>query len=534
MGTSVQTRKLRETFSGRGTFILAAIGSAIGLGNIWRFPYVAYTNGGGAFIFPYLVALLTAGIPLLFLFYAVGHRFRGSAPLAFLRLHPKAEVLGWWQMMISLVIAIYYAAVIAWAAAYAVYSVTLAWGDDPAHFFLHEFLQVSEVTTVGFSFVPAVMVPLVLVWLFSIVLLARGVQKGIAQLSIVFIPLLVVMFAFLVVRSLMLPGAWVGVNALFTPDWSRLADSSIWIAAYGQIFFSLSVGFGIMITYASYLKKQTNLTASGLVVGFSNSAFEILAGIGVFAALGFIAVQTGVGVSDVAKDGVGLAFIGYPTILSQAPGGAFLGVLFFVSLMFAGFTSLVSIQEVIVSAIKDKLGLGRVQAVLLTLVPMALVSILLFSTTTSLNLLDVTDAFINSFGVVAASLVVIVALSVGFNALPTLRRHLNSVSSFKVGRLWQILVAGITPIILGYTLIGSLQERLSDGYGGMPGWFVTTFGWGMILLVIVVAFVLSRLPWSKTSALYHPDVDGQPVAGPILDIEMDPILAKRNQEGNNG
>lgn len=532
MGSSVTpSPRLRETFSGRSAFIFAAIGSAVGLGNIWRFPYVAYTNGGGAFIFPYLVALLTAGIPLLFLFYSLGHRFRGSPPLAFLRLHPKAEVLGWWQMMISLIIALYYAAVIAWAAAYAVYSVTLAWGDDPANFFLHQFLQVSEVTTVGLSFVPAVLIPLVLVWLASIVLLARGVQKGIAQLSIVFIPLLFVMFAFLVVRSLMLPGASAGLNALFTPDWSKLTDSSIWIAAYGQIFFSLSVGFGIMITYASYLKKKTNLTASGLVVGLSNSSFEILAGIGVFAALGFIATQTGVAVGDVAKDGVGLAFIGFPTILSQAPGGAYLGVLFFASLVFAGFTSLVSILEVVISAIKDKLGLGRVQAVLVVLIPVSLTSITLFSTTTSLNLLDVTDAFINSFGVVAASLVVIVALSVGFNALPTLRRHLNSVSSFKVGRVWQILVAGVTPIILGYTLIGSVQERVTKGYGDMPDWFVNTFGWGMIVMVVVVAFLLSRLPWGQKSALYHPDVDGQPVASPILDIEMDAIIAKRTQEG---
>lgn len=526
MGITTTSSHRRETFSGRGAFIFAAIGSAVGLGNIWRFPYVAYTNGGGAFIVPYLVALLTAGIPLLFLFYALGHRFRGSPPLAFRRLHPKAEMLGWWQVMVSLVIAVYYAAVIAWAASYALFAFQLSWGADPAAFFMHDFLQVSDVTTVGLDFVSSVLVPLALVWLVCILLLALGVQKGIARLSIVFVPLLFVMFAILVVRALMLPGAATGLDALFSPDWSKLADSSIWIAAYGQIFFSLSVGFGIMVTYASYLKRKTNLTASGLVVGLANSSFELLAGIGVFAALGFIATQTGQEVGDVSASGIGLAFIGFPTILSQAPWGEFLGVLFFVSLVFAGFTSLVSILEVVISSVRDKLGLSRVHTVLIVLLPCALVSIALFSTTTSLNLLDITDAFINSFGVVAASLVVIVALSVGFTALPTLRNHLNRVSSFKVGRKWQLLVAGVTPIILGFTLIDSLQTRISDGYEGMPNWFVNSFGWGMVVMVIVVAWLLSRLPWSKHSPLYHADVDQQPIAPPVLDPAIDATQEK--------
>ena len=121
----------KEAFSGRTMFILAAIGSAVGLGNIWRFPYVAYENGGGAFIIPYLVALLTAGIPLLMLDYAIGHRYRGSAPLSFRRLHPKLETIGWWQLGICVVIAVYYALIIGWAMQYTVFSFTKAWGTIP-------------------------------------------------------------------------------------------------------------------------------------------------------------------------------------------------------------------------------------------------------------------------------------------------------------------------------------------------------------------------------------------------------------------
>ncbi|GAB2509817.1 NSS family neurotransmitter:Na+ symporter [Paramicrobacterium agarici] len=519
--SSAMGLRTRETFSGRNAFIFAAIGSAVGLGNIWRFPYVAYDNGGGAFIVPYLIALVTAGIPLLFLDYAIGHKFRGSPPMAFRRLHKKAEMFGWWQVLICFVIAVYYAVIIAWAACYTWFSVTKAWGDDPAGFLMGEYLQVADEVNVQFNFVPGVLIPLILVWVAAIAILAFGVQKGIARSAMIFIPLLFVMFIILVVQSLFLPGAFEGLNALFTPDWSRMADSGIWIAAYGQIFFSLSVAFGIMLTYSSYLKKKTDLTGSGFVVGFSNSGFEILAGIGVFAALGFIATQNGQAVDEVAASGIGLAFIGFPTIISQAPAGALLGVLFFASLVFAGFTSMVSILEVVISAIKDKLGLGRVSATLWVGIPMAIISILLFPTTTGLNLLDVTDAFVNSFGIVAVALVVVIFLTAGFTALPKLRDHLNKTSSIRMGRTWMMFVGGITPIILGYILIDSLQTMISEGYGDMPAWFVGVFGWGMAIALVVVAYLLSKLPWSSKSALHDPDIDGEPVSAPILDPEID-------------
>lgn len=490
----------REAFSSRTVFILAAIGSAVGLGNIWRFPYIAYENGGGAFLIPYLVALLTAGLPLLMLEYGIGHRFRASAPLAYRRLHPKTEWIGWWQMGISFVIAVYYAVILGWAMLYTYFSFGKAWGDDPAAFFLSDVLQSSEEVGVGLDFVPNVLAVTAVAWIALLVVLLLGVQKGIGRVNLVLIPLLVLMFLTIVVIALTLPGATDGLNAFFTPDWAALTDSAVWVAAYGQIFFSLSVGFGIMITYSSYLKPKTDLTGSGLVVGFGNSSFEILAGIGVFAALGFMAGVSGVGVDEVATSGIGLAFIAFPTIISQAPLGTLIGVLFFATLTFAGFTSLVSIVEVVVAAAQDKLGLRRRTAVVAVVVPMALISLALFTTTTGLNLLDVTDNFVNQFGIVAAALVSIMLLTAGFSALPTLRDHLNSVSSFKLGRTWMVVVGGITPIMLGYILINTLTTTLAEGYGEMPAWFVNTFGWGTALAIVVVALLLSRLPWPAGSA----------------------------------
>ena len=521
-GAKVSAAK-RGAFSGRNAFIFAAIGSAVGLGNIWRFPYIAYSNGGGAFMIPYIVALLTAGIPLLFLDYAIGHRYRGSAPLSYRRLHRLTEPVGWWQVLICFIIGVYYAVILAWAVRYFMFSFTQEWGDDPAGFFMNEFVQSAPAAeaTVSFDFIAGIAWPLGLVWLAVIGVLILGVQKGIAASSKIFIPVLILMFFVLVGISLTLPGAGDGLNALFTPDWNALTNSSVWVAAYGQIFFSLSVAFGIMLTYASYLKKNEDLTGSGLVVGFSNSSFEILAGIGVFATLGFMAQASGQDISEVAGGGIGLAFIAFPTIINQAPFGVLIGVLFFGSLVLAGFTSMISIIEVIIAAVQDKLGTGRISSTLAVGVPMALISMLLFPTTTGLNLLDITDAFVNNFGIVAVALVATVTLTAGFGALPTLRNHLNRSSSFKVGRIWQVFVGGIAPIVLGYILINEVQNTVINGYGGMPGWFVNVFGWGMAIALVILSFLLTAIPWGNRSNARALDSDGDLIPPPILDRLVD-------------
>src|SRR5690606_27059468 len=210
-----------EQWTGQYGFILAAIGSAVGLGNIWRFPGVAYDNGGGAFLIPYLVALLTAGIPILLLDYSLGHRFRGSAPAVFRRLGKKFEPLGWFQVAISFVIATYYTVIIVWAIRYVGFSVDLAWGDDPGTFCIEDFLQYSgaELST---DFVGGIFWPMLVLWLVVLVVLALGVQRGLERANKIFMPLLVILFAILVVRALFLDGAVEGLNEFFTPNWEAL------------------------------------------------------------------------------------------------------------------------------------------------------------------------------------------------------------------------------------------------------------------------------------------------------------------------
>ncbi|MGO1412317.1 sodium-dependent transporter [Microbacterium sp.] len=488
----------REQWTGQFGFIISAIGSAVGLGNIWRFPGVAYESGGGAFLIPYLVALVTAGIPILFLDYAIGHRFRGSVPLALKRLGGKlGEGLGWFQVAICVFIAVYYTAVLAWSSSYFVFSWDLRWGDDTAGFFVGEYLQTAE-SPFTLEFVPSVMIPLAIAWIVTLIILAAGVVKGVQRANMIVIPLLIIGFLVLVGFALTLPGAVDGLNAFFTPDFAALADPNVWIAAYGQIFFSLSIAFGIMITYSSYRRRRSNMTGAGLVVAFANSSFELIAGIGVFATLGFFAFQQGIAVGDLeGLTGVGLSFMTFPAIVSQMPGGAWFGALFFGSLTLAGLTSLISILEVVIAALRDKFGWTRRGTVLGFGVPLAVISLVLFGSTSGLTALDTIDAWSNQLGIVGSAVgMSIIVLWVNRKG-PVLARHLSTVSTFKVGVLWQIFTTVLAPVVLGYMLIAKAVDFLQNGYEGYDTWYLWVAGWGCIIVMLIAAFVLPQLRWSQ-------------------------------------
>ncbi len=481
----------REAWGGRTAFIVAAVSSAIGLGNIWRFPGVAYENGGGAFLIPYLVAFLTAGLPILFLDYSIGHRFKAAPPLAFKRLDRRLEPLGWWQVAVCYVIAIYYAVVIAWALAFTVFSVTRAWGDDAAGFFFDDFLNAADA---GFSLdlVAKVLWPLLIVWVVTIAVMSLGIRRGLDRANRITLPVLVVLFVAIVAYAVTLDGAADGLNAFFTPSWEALGDPAVWIAAYGHIFFSFSIAFGIMITYSSYLRRKADLTGSGTVVAFGNCGFEILAGIGVFATLGFLAAQQSTTVHELEGiSGVGLAFVTFPTLLTEMPGGGIIGVFFFVSLMFAGFTSLLSILQVVSGAVQDKTGWAPAKAGLAVGIAAAVPSVLLFATTTGINTLDVVDAFINNIGVVTSAVLTLLLVAWVARSTPRLAAHLNAGGSLHVGRLWSIMIRFVSPAILAAVLVTGAWSYATEGYGGFPGWYLGVAGWGVIAAVAVFSFAMS-------------------------------------------
>ncbi|OOR89940.1 sodium-dependent transporter [Moraxella caviae] len=482
----------RESWSARSGFILAAVGSAVGLGNIWRFPYVSYENGGGAFFIPYLVALVAAGFPLLFLDYVSGQKYRGAPPTAYRRMIKSQEIVGWWQVLVCSIIGIYYAGVLSWAGQYTIYAFNQAWGEDTEGFFFNHYLQ--NGSGLDFTFVPHLFVGVLLVWIVALFIMYGGIRRGVELANKIFIPLLVVMFGVMVFQAVRLPGAVEGLNAFFTPNWEAMKNPSVWLAAFGHVFFSMSIGFGIMVTYASYLRKNANLTGSGLVVGFANSSFEILAGIGIFSVLGFMAAASGKPVAEVVSGGIGLAFIAFPKIISSmGDAGTIIGVLFFASLTVAGITSMASIIQVPISAMEDKFGWSHKKSVAIVGGVSALISLVLFSTKTSITFVDVIDHFANNIGVVVGAILSIIWVT-WFNrpVLNKLIRHINAISSFKVGTGWAFMLTVITPISLIAALVLSLKSLLTEGYGGYD--FVTqlVFGWGVVAIFAFGALLLTK------------------------------------------
>lgn len=534
---TVQQPKRQDTWTGQTGFLLAAIGSAIGLGNIWRFPGVAYSNGGGAFLIPYLVALIFVGIPMLWLDYSLGHKFRGSPPWALRRIRAGGEFIGWFQVLVCFVILVYYAAVIAWSAQYTIYSVNQSWGDDALGFFTGDFLQVVGGDEFSWTPVAAVAIPLALVWVFVLLILGRGLSKGVEAANKIFLPLLVVLFVAMVVRALFLDGAVEGLNAFFTPQWASLSDPHVWLAAFSQVFYSLSVGFGIMLTYASYLKPKTNLTGTALVAGFANSSFEILAGIGVFSALGFMAHGQGVAVGELeGLTGPILSFVTFPQIVSMMPGGSLFGVLFFASLVLAGVTSLLSLLQVVSGGLQDKFGFSPVTAALAFGVPAAIVSLVLFGTKSGLNNLDIVDNFINNIGVVSGAVAMALLAAAFSPRLKGLRAHLNLVSTVKVPRAWDGLVGLVVPAVLIFMLFSAIVGYVQEGYGGYAQSFVNIFGWGCVAFALVISAILTLLPWrhhgvsAQTVAELLAEDDAPHGPGTEVPVESNPVALREGVE----
>ena len=405
----------------------------------------------------------------------------------------NSEALGWWQVMVTLLIGIYYASVLSWAGSYMFYSIGQQWGTDTEKFFFTSYLQNGE--GLAFGFVPTLFIGLVIVWTVVMFILYGGVKKGVELSNKIFIPLLLILFSILVVQALRLPGAVDGLNAFFTPNWEAMANYKVWLAAFGHIFFSLSVGFGIMLTYSSYLKRKTNLTGSGLVVALANSSFEILAGIGIFAALGFMAYSAGSSVDEVVSGGIGLAFIAFPKIISSlGAGGDLFGFLFFASLTVAGVTSMVSILQVPIAAFQDKLGWSRKRAVTIIAGGSAIVSTILFSTHSAITFVDIIDYFANNIGIVGGGLLSIILVT-WFRRplLKELQQHVNQYSSIKLGWGWNFLLTIVTPLSLLVALALTLKSIFAEGYGGYPLHILLTVGGGTVALFIIGAVLFSRL-----------------------------------------
>lgn len=481
----------RQSWNSRSAFILASVGSAIGLGNVWRFPYIAYENGGGAFLIPYFFALFTCGLPLLMVEFAMGKTARGGAPQAFARLKPFMAWAGWLACLCAFIIVTYYTSIMAWSWDYIWYSFTLAWGQDAEGFFNTVVLNKSTGPGVLGSIQPNIFIGLVLTWLAILAILWKGIGS-VGKVVLVTVPLPVLCLVILAVRGLTLPGAIDGVIYYLQPDFAKLQDPRVWLAAYGQILFSLSLGQAVMIAYASYLKKHDDINNNAFLTGFTNCGFSFFAGFAVFSALGFLAHQLGVPVADVVKSGPNLAFVTYPTIIAQLPfAAAFFGVVFFVMLLTLGIDSAFSLVEGLATPLKDATGMKHTR-VILWLCVIGLALGILYTTQGGYYWLDIVDRYISDFGLVTIALAECILVGWIFGA-GRFRKEMNSTSEFKVGKWWDICIKIITPVILIYILLHSIiKELISEPYGGYPLWANLLGGWLMIVIAVFISIFLSK------------------------------------------
>ena len=312
------------------SFILAMIGAAVGLGNIWRFSYVLYSNGGGSFFIPYLVAIAIMGIPFLILEYGVGFSFKDSFSNIMKRINPKFEIIAWILVLFVFVVTIYYMVILGWDLVYLASSFKFNWGTDAAAYFVNQVGGSSNLSDASFLLVPTTVAVLIL-WIVLWFISHRNVDEGIGKVSKVLIPALFLIMACIIIYALTLPGAGVGIDALLSPDWTKLLDVNIWLAAFAQIIFSLSMGQAIALIYASYLPENSKLIDNVLIVVASNSLFEVCTAFGVFSILGYMSVTAGTPMVQLVTEGTGLVFIVFPMIFNiMGPIGRILAPLLFI------------------------------------------------------------------------------------------------------------------------------------------------------------------------------------------------------------
>ena len=424
----------------------------MGVGNIWRFPYQVYANGGGTFLIPYFFALLTAGIPILILEFSLGYKFRSGAPSVFGRLTAKYpglhsfEWLGWCQVLVSIVISTYYAVIVAWSISYTLIAVGSAWGSDTAGYFFGSFLRVTEGPLVLGGVNWPVLVAAAVVWGICWVILFRGIKGGVERANKIFMPTLIVLLLLLTVRAVTLSGAGEGLDWLFRPDFSKIFDVEVWTAAYGQIFYSLSIGFAIMITYSSYLPKKSDIVNNAFMTGLLNSGFSMITGIMIFAILGSMAAVRNVPVNEVVSSGIGLAFVTIPQAINYMPLPWLVGPLFFFSLTIAGVSSMISINETVVTSFTDRFQAKRNKVVSIYCA-LGFLGSVLYTTGAGIFLLDIVDHYINDYGVLLGGLFEVILLAWVFK-LDDQKAIINPISDFSVGRWWNFCLKILTPLVL--------------------------------------------------------------------------------------
>lgn len=470
-------------------FLLAMIGSAVGLGNIWRYPYVAYTNGGGAFLIPYIISIILMGVPLLFIEYGAGFKFKAGISKIFRSINEKYEYLSWYIQLVPFFIMTYYSCIVAWDLIYIPASITKSWGTNPDNFFTSVVLNNIDGFQGLLGISIYVLVALIIIWVIVWFISHRHINDGLAKANKILIPLLFAIMIFIVFYALNLPGAMIGVNSFITPDWTSIGDLNIWLAAFGQIFFSLNLGLTIVLAYASYLPEDTNIPKSALTVAFANSVFEIFTAFGIFAILGHMSSTSGIALNELVTQGTGLAFIAFPQVFNiMGVTGSIIGFLFFLCILFAGITSTISLVEPVMLSLKNKFGFDRKHVVTFVCICGFLVS-LLYSTSAGSSIIGLYDTFLSQFGLLLNALLEIIIIG-WIYGLDNMLDGLNKNATFlKLGTKWKIMIKYIIPIILVILWISGMKDLLTNS-----DTFSLVMQGILIAALIIIPAILTKAP----------------------------------------
>ncbi len=442
----------RSSFTGKLGFVLAAAGSAVGLGNIWRFPYLAAKYGGGIFLLVYIVLAVTLGFGLMTAEIAIGRKTGLSAIGAFKALNKKYSFIGWLAALVPVIILPYYSVIGGWVTKYLFAFISgngaAAAGDE----YFGNFISQTGEPILWF---------LVFIGITALVVLC-GVEKGVEKVSKFMMPILVILSIIIAIYSVCLPGAGAGVLYYILPDFSKFSATTV-LAAMGQLFYSMSLAMGIMITYGSYMKKDVNLESSVSHIEIFDTGIAFLAGLMIIPA---VFVFSG-GTPEALGKGPSLMFVTLPKVFETMWGGQVVGIAFFVLVLFAALTSSISLMETVVSIVCDKCKIDRKLSCLLVFIGAVLLGLPstlgygLWSNVTIIGLqfLDFFDFISNS--VLMPIVALLTCIFVGYILKPqTLIDEVELSSRFRRKKLFVMVIKYIAPICIVLILISSVLDAL--------------------------------------------------------------------------
>ena len=442
----------RSSFSGKIGFVLAAAGSAVGLGNIWRFPYLAAQHGGGIFLLVYVALAITFGVALMSTEIAIGRKTGQSAIGAYTSLDKRFRFLGVLESIVPIIILPYYSVIGGWVTKYLAVFVSGGIGDAAQDHYFDGFISQTGEPIIWF---------LIFVGITALIVLF-GVEKGIEKVSKFMMPVLVVLTVGIAVYSMCMPGALEGVLYYLKPDFSKFSVTTV-LAAMGQLFYSMSISMGIMITYGSYMKKNVSISSSVKQIALFDTGIAFFAGLMVIPAV----FSFSGGNEAALGKGPGLMFVTLPKVFASIDGvgGTIVGVLFFLLVLFAALTSSISLMETVVSVLKDKFGWSRKRTCLIVFIGcimLGLPSSLGFGllkdiSIGSMTILDIFDFAANSIIMPIAAL--ITCIFVGYVLKPkALIQELEIGGKFTAKRMFTVMIKYIAPIFIVLILASSVLE----------------------------------------------------------------------------